>query len=31
MGHNEDIVPALGVDCDISHRIGKKISDIIYV
>ena len=31
MGHNEDIAPALGVDCDILYQIGEKISGIIYV
>ena len=28
--HNEDVMSIGGV-CDISHQIGEKVSDIIYV
>ena len=32
MGHNEDVVFAWGEGiCDVPHRIGKKVSDAIYV
>ena len=34
MGHNEDVVSALGGGggiCDVPHRIGEKVPGAIYV